>query len=152
VSEIAGLKWGDLVVKDQGAWVMGKGHKERFIRFSRAAWERLNEYLDARKTPRRKQAPLFIRHDRGVGDKIKAISTLTIERAVTRWADETGILGTFNMTPHSLRHDFATRYLQHTGDLALTQDALGHKSPDTTRIYAKTSREDHIRAHQELFD
>ena len=43
------------------------------------------------------------------------------------------------MTPHSLRHAFATKMLEATGDLALVQDMLGHSSPATTRIYAKVS-------------
>ena len=152
VGEIAGLKWGDLVTEDMGAWVIGKWQKERFIRFSPAAWKRLNEYLDAVGGNLHPQSPLFRRHDRGIGNKIAPISTLTIERTINYLASQSGILDTFHLTPHSLRHHFATRFLRHTKNLALTQDVLGHKSPETTRIYAKTSREDHIRAHQEIFD
>ncbi|MBI3742367.1 MAG: tyrosine-type recombinase/integrase [Chloroflexi bacterium] len=43
------------------------------------------------------------------------------------------------MTPHSLRHAFATKLLDATGDLAVVQDMLGHSSPTTTRIYAQVS-------------
>ena len=43
------------------------------------------------------------------------------------------------LTPHSLRHAFATKVLEATGDLAVVQDMLGHSSPATTRIYAKVS-------------
>ncbi|HIQ04557.1 MAG TPA: site-specific integrase [Anaerolineae bacterium] len=55
------------------------------------------------------------------------------------------------MTPHSLRHFFATEFLSQTGDLALTQYALGHASPATTRIYAQTKREDYRRVHRHVF-
>jgi integrase len=67
-------------------------------------------------------------------------------------AKEVGVLERFNLTPHSFRHYFATRFLRHTSDLALTQDALGHANPGTTRVYAKTSKTQHIQAHQSLFD
>jgi integrase/recombinase XerD len=67
-------------------------------------------------------------------------------------ADRTGMGGEFSMHPHSFRHYFATRYYRHTGDLALTQDMLGHADPATTRIYAETSDEAREQAHKELFD
>jgi site-specific recombinase XerD len=66
-------------------------------------------------------------------------------------ASQAGILERFHLTPHTLRHYFATEFLSETGDLALTQYALGHASPATTRIYAKTKREDYRRAHRQIF-
>jgi site-specific recombinase XerD len=55
------------------------------------------------------------------------------------------------MTPHSLRHAFATRVLEATGDLAVVQDMLGHSSPATTRIYAKVSSKRMRDAHRAAF-
>jgi integrase len=71
---------------------------------------------------------------------------------ITDLANDAGVLERFNLTPHSFRHWFATRFLRHTRNLALTQDVMGHASPQTTRIYAKTTKEDHIAAHESLFD
>jgi site-specific recombinase XerC len=66
-------------------------------------------------------------------------------------ASRAGIAERFHLTPHTLRHYFATEFLSATGDLALTQYALGHASPATTRIYAKTKWEDYRRAHGRVF-
>jgi site-specific recombinase XerD len=157
VGELVKLRRGDLNYRDRGAWVKGKGDKSRFVRFSARAWQALMEYLDARQDGAVAGAladkPLICRHDRAAGDKRRlSLSTLSVERIVTNLAKESRVLDRFNMTPHSFRHYFATRFLGHTGDLALTQDVLGHANPSTTRIYARTTKEQHIRAHESLFD
>jgi site-specific recombinase XerD len=157
VGELARLRRGDLDHADQGAWVHGKGGRTRFVRFSGQAWRTLMAYLDARRDltvggpPADK--PLFCRHDRAAGDQRRLpLTTYSVERIITQLAKDSGVLERFNLTPHSFRHYFATRFLGHTGDLALTQDVLGHADPGTTRIYAKTTRAQHIRAHKGLFD
>jgi site-specific recombinase XerD len=55
------------------------------------------------------------------------------------------------ITPHRFRHWFATRMLSATGDLATTQDLLGHANPATTRIYAQVSETNKQKAHREVF-
>jgi len=157
VGELVGLRRGDLDYADHGAWVSGKGGRSRFVRFSHQAWGALMAYLDGRHDEAvggtLADKPLVCRHDRGAGDHRRlSLGTLSVERIITRLAKEAGVLQRFNLTPHSFRHYFATRFLKHTGDLALTQDALGHADPGTTRIYAKTTKEDHIAAHESLFD
>lgn len=157
VGELSGLRRGDVDYNDHGAWVRGKGNRTRFVRFSARAWAALMAYLDVRRDGEMggvlADKPLFCRHDRAAGDNRRLpLSTLSIERTVTRLAKETGVLERFNLTPHSFRHYFATRFLGHTGDLALTQDVLGHADPATTRVYAKTTKAQHIQAHQRLFD
>jgi site-specific recombinase XerD len=157
VGELVSLRRGDLDYTDHGAWVRGKGDRTRFVRFSHRAWAALMAYLDARHDEAvggtLADKPLVCRHDRGAGDQRRLpLSTLSIERIITFLAKEAGVLERFNLTPHSFRHYFATRFLQHTGDLALTQDALGHADPGTTRVYAKTSKAQHIQAHESLFD
>jgi integrase len=157
VGELVGLRRVDLDYADHGAWVRGKGNRLRFVRFSQEAWARLMAYLDARHDEvvggTLADKPLLCRHDRGAGDRRRLpLSTLSVERMVTRLAKDAGVLERFNLTPHSFRHYFATRFLRHTGDLALTQDALGHADPGITRIYAKTSKAQHVQAHESLFD
>jgi len=157
VGELVSLRRGDLDQSDHGAWVRGKGDRTRFVRFSRGAWAALKTYLRTRHDESvggtLADKPLVCRHDRGAGDQRRLpLSTLSVERIITHLAREAGVLERFNLTPHSFRHYFATRFLRHTGDLALTQDALGHADPGTTRVYAKTSKAQHIRAHETLFD
>jgi integrase len=157
VGELAGLRRGDLDHADRGAWVRGKGGRTRFVRFSSQAWSALVAYLETRHDESvggtLADKPLVCRHDRGAGDHRRLpLSTLSIERIIGRLAKDAGILERFNLTPHSFRHYFATRFLRHTGDLALTQDALGHADPGTTRVYAKTTKAQHIEAHESLFD
>ena len=55
------------------------------------------------------------------------------------------------ITPHWLRHRFATRVLDATGDLAVVQDMLGHRSPETTRIYAQVSDRKKTEAYHKAF-
>jgi site-specific recombinase XerD len=157
VGELANLRRADLDHNDQGAWVHGKGGRTRFVRFSRQAWQTLMAYLETRHdlaaggSPG--DRPVFCRHDRAAGDRRRLpLSTYSVERVITGLARDTGVLERFHLTPHSFRHYFATRFLGHTGDLALTQDVLGHADPGTTRIYAKTTKAQHIRAHRQLFD
>ncbi|MCS7259392.1 MAG: tyrosine-type recombinase/integrase [Anaerolineae bacterium] len=156
VSELVHLRRGDLDYADQGAWVHGKGGRTRFVRFSNQAWGALMRYLQERQdslasgVPTDK--PVFCRHDRAAGKRRLPLSTYSVERLITRLAREAGVLERFNLTPHSFRHYFATRFLGFTGDLALTQDVLGHADPGTTRVYAKTTKTQHIQAHRDLFD
>jgi site-specific recombinase XerD len=157
VGELVSLRRSDLDHDDQGAWVSGKGDKERFVRFSNQAWIAMVAYLEARHdewvATKVADFPLFCRHDRSAGDHRRLpLTSLTVERLITDLADDAGVLERFNLTPHSFRHWFATRFLRHTRNLALTQDVMGHASPQTTRIYAKTTKEDHIAAHESLFD
>lgn len=154
VGELSSLERRDLQYEDRGAWVRkAKGHKMRFIRFSSRAWQALMEYLDAREDKGSlERIPLFCRHDRGAGKRQYALTPLSIERLIKRLLQDTGMDKKFNLTPHSLRHYFATRFLRATGNLALTQDALGHSSPTMTRVYAKTTKADLIKAHEQLFE
>jgi site-specific recombinase XerD len=157
VGELVSLRRGDLDYEDQGAWVTGKGDRVRFVRFSRDTWGALMAYLEARRDENLQGSiadrPLIARHDRSAGDfRVLPLTVLSVEKTITHLARATGVLARFNLTPHSFRHYFATRFLRHTSDLALTQDVMGHASPITTRLYAKTSKEQHIQAHDSLFD
>lgn len=181
VSEICGLTRADLDNTNQRARVVGKGSKERWVYFSAVAWTALDEYLAARAVPlatrtsstnsdvsnkesnpirpvrRRERAsevdsqPLFARHDRGAGVKqLKPLAPRSIENMLWQLVEEAG-LQTY-ITPHKFRHWFATRILAATGDLATTQDLLGHASPTTTRIYAQVSEQKKQNAHRQVFN
>lgn len=155
VGELVSIRRENLDYTDHGAWVIGKGDKKRYVQFSPEAWQAITEYLQARNDGELGAAlathPVFCQHNRQAGNKRRAISTRTVQRAFHRLADSGGIAERFHLTPHTLRHYFATKLLRSTNNLALTQDALGHASPHTTRIYAKTSRADLIDAHRRVF-
>ncbi len=155
VGELCSLKRGDLDYEEHTALVIGKEDKQREVDLSGEAWAAIMAYLNERKDGASGKAlesiPLFCRHDQKDGNKRSPLSTHAVRRLFTRLAENTGIAEKFNLTPHSLRHYFATRFLEYTGDLALTQDALGHADPRTTRVYAKTNRKTIKEAHQGLF-
>jgi len=153
VGELVRLRLGDLDYPNHSARVVGKGGRERVVYFDDEAWRAAQVYLNARTDEARGRAlyqlPLFARHDRAAGNSILSISTNTVRRVFGDCLKLAGIGQP--LTPHSLRHAFATRALEATEDLAVVQDLLGHASPATTRVYAKvTSRRLHG-AHQRIF-
>lgn len=155
VGELVKLKRSDMRPNEQGVWVVGKGGNERFVRLSARAWQAINNYLEARdagQTGNLSDLSLFAQHSRQAGKRILPISTRLVERIVSQAAKQTGMDDEFDMHPHAFRHHFATQFLRRTGDLALTQEALGHADPSTTRIYAQPSKEAYIEAHEELFN
>jgi site-specific recombinase XerD len=94
--------------------------------------------------------PLFARHDRGAGwREVKPLLPHAVETMLWELVEGAGL--EVKITPHRFRHWFATRMLSATGDLATTQDLLGHANPATTRIYAQVSETNKQKAHREVF-
>ena len=156
VSELVRLERGNLLYNVRGVSVKyAKGKKEREVLFSDSAWKAIQIYLRARQDRPQPRAladlPVFSRHDRRAGSRVLPLSTRSVQNILFELAARAGILERFHLTPHSLRHFFATEFLSETGTLAPTQYALGHASPNTTRIYAQTKREDYRRAHRKVF-
>lgn len=154
VGELVGLKRDDLDYRQHSARVTGKGNKQRIVYFDNTAWDAIQAYLRARSDGSKGRAlyqlPLFARHDRRVGKSVLPLTTDTVRMVFSQLARDAEI--EIAMTPHSLRHAFATRILEATGDLAVVQDMLGHSSPVTTRIYAKVSSKRMRDAHHAAFD
>jgi site-specific recombinase XerD len=153
VGELVGLKRDDLDHRHHTARVTGKGDKQRIVYFDDQAWNAIHEYLKARNDGERGHAlyqlPVFARHDRRASGKTLSLTTDTVRQVFAALARAAQI--DIAMTPHSLRHAFATRVLESTGDLAVVQDMLGHSSPATTRIYAKVSNKKMREAHRAAF-
>jgi site-specific recombinase XerD len=154
VGEVVALRRGDLDYARQAAVVTGKGRKQRLVYFDDKAWGAVTHYLQVRGDGASGRSlaslPLFARHDRGAGSKVLSISTNTVRTAIAELCQMAGLDET--ITPHLLRHRFATRVLSATHDLAATQDLLGHAAPTTTRIYAKLTDEDTAEAHRKAQD
>ncbi len=157
VGELVSLVRKDLDETERAAWVTGKRGKVRRVYFDARAWAAMRRYLQERQALDGASGrplgdlPVFARHDRRAGTKILPISTESVQNSIRRLA-ERAELGAKGITPHALRHYFATRIYQTTHDLAVTQTALGHSSPNTTRIYAKLEDDAVKRAHRQAFD
>jgi site-specific recombinase XerD len=141
VSELCALKIGDVNFNRSEFTVRGKGGKERVVFFSDDAKACVKKYLDARQD----LAPtLFVGHDRaGRGrQNLKGLTPRSVQRIVDRYALEAGIIK--NISPHTLRHSFATDLLMNGADLRSVQSLLGHASVMTTQIYTHIT-DSHLR-------
>jgi len=158
VGELSNLRRGDLEYSRRRARVRAestKGVSERYIYFDGSAWQALTAYLSARADGGGGRAlgdyPVFARHSRNAGRQVLPLSTYSMQKVVRRLCQQAGRLDA-HITPHAFRHWFATRMQRATGNLAVTQDALGHRSPETTRIYARVDDEEIQQAHRKAFE
>ncbi len=132
VSELANLKRDSLNLNKDEFTVRGKGDKLRVVFLSAGAKMWLKEYLNRRKD----ESPyLLLRHDRA-GQRSadpKPLTPRSIQRLVDHYAKAAGI--TKHITPHTLRHSYATDLLLNGADIRSVQAMLGHSSIQTTQIY-----------------
>ena len=148
VSELASLKREQVRADKEELTVRGKGSKPRAVFLSNQARYWIKKYLDARDDV----SPfLFVSHDRASGKRDSILEGLTprsVERLVIKWAKAAGI--TKEITPHTLRHSFATDLLANGADLRSVQELLGHSSVTTTQIYTHVTNK-HLREVYEAF-
>lgn len=153
VGELVKIKRGDLDYRSKSARVIGKRNKERIVFFSEPAWTALQSYLKLRHDGEQGRAlaelPVLCAHSRRANGSRSPLTTRQIQRIFVQLADRANI--DLRYTPHKFRHWFATHLLESSGDLAIVQDALGHASPATTRIYAKVSQRRLAAAHRAAF-
>ena len=146
VSELANLKIDQINLKKSDFTVKGKGSKHRIVFLSDKAREYLKAYLHARKDT---SPYLFVGHDRAKGSrKAMPVSSRTVQRVIERFASEAGI--TKKITPHSLRHTFATDLLENGADLRSVQEMLGHESITTTQIYTHVTNRGLKQVHKKF--
>lgn len=156
VGELVGISRKQLDDRERAAWIVGKGGRARRVYFDERAWGAMRRYLRERQVldgvANRPLAdlPVFSRHDRRAGEQVLPLSTESVQNVIRRLAERAD-LAAQGITPHALRHYFATRIYQSTRDLAVTQSALGHSSPNTTRIYAKLEDDAVREAHRSAF-
>lgn len=146
VHEACGLRRGDIDWNEGQAIIIGKGNKQAVVRFSKRALQALRDYLSSRarldgSSNRALTAlPLFARHDKGAGKKIKPITTATGRNIVTAWVEQIlGAEAAGTITPHSFRHYFVTRVLKSSGNLKLAQELARHTNIAVTQRYAHLS-------------
>lgn len=131
VSELSNLLIDNVNLQKEEFTIRGKGEKLRVIFLSNQAKYWVKQYLDKRKD----LSPfLFIRHDRAKGkNEPKNLTPRSIQRLIQKYAKIAGV--TKKVTPHTLRHSFATDLLINGADIRSVQSMLGHASITTTQIY-----------------
>jgi len=159
VHEACNLRRGDIDWLEHRAIVIGKGNKEAVVRFSRRSIEALKTYLaerailDGNSGRALASQPVFARHDRGAGKKVKPISTTTGREIVNQRVREAlGEDAVGTITPHSFRHYFVTTILGSTGNLKLAQVLARHTNIAVTQRYSHLSDSELDQEYQQIFD
>jgi integrase/recombinase XerC len=129
LSELTGLKLGDVDFQDGTVRVTGKGNKTRIVPVGAFARRALQVWLTARAALARPEQPALF-----VDSKSRPVSPRTVQRRLQACAIRQGL--SQHVHPHMLRHSFASHVLQSSGDLRAVQEMLGHASISTTQVYA----------------
>lgn len=147
VSELSSLEV-EQVNLDKGEFsVRGKGDKPRVVFLSEGAKEALKKYIDTRADT----SPfIFVSHDRAKAGRAEqgSLTPRSIERIVAKYAKAAGI--TKRITPHTLRHTFATDLLRSGADIRSVQAMLGHASITTTQVYTHVTNKQLKEVHKKF--
>lgn len=159
VHEACKLRRGDIDWNEQRAVMIGKGDKQAVIRFTARSIQAIKDYLAQRSTLDGNSGrpltslPLFARHDKGAGKKVKPITPTTGRRIVKECVMQ--LLGkdkAGTITPHSFRHYFVTSVLRGTGNLRYAQELARHKNIAVTQRYTHLTNEELDKAYYEVFE
>lgn len=149
VSELVGLDRDHINLKRREFMVRGKGQKDRPVFISPEAAKWVEQYLDRRKDTSK---PLFVRYSGSkqvdLSGNFHRLTARSVQRLVARYALLAGI--TKHVSPHTLRHSFATDLLMNGADLRSVQALLGHSNIATTQIYTHVT-DPHLRSVHEKF-
>ena len=158
LSELVGLDVDDVNLSGRVVRVLGKGRKERIVPFNRSAEAALRAWLkdwgtcaesrpvsrsagvDARKAAKRDRLPLFLNYQ---GTRL---STRSVDRLVRKYVAACSTR--FGISPHALRHSFATHLLERGADLRAIQELLGHVRLSTTQRYTHVNAAQLIEAYR----
>lgn len=133
-SELVGIKLEHINLQEKTILILGKGRKERMVLFGAKAKERIELYLSAER-PRTSDGkePLF------VNNRSTELTTRSVQRIIKMFRQFLQLDRT--LTPHKIRHSFATHLLNQGADLRLVQELLGHKTLSSTERYTHVSLE-----------
>jgi site-specific recombinase XerD len=144
--EIVSLDLGDVDFESETVRVTGKGAKTRVLPIGEPAQRALRAYLERARhqlDPRTEEGALFVSR-RG-----RRLSPSDVRRRLDKWVREAAVAG--RISPHTLRHSFATHLLEGGADLRSIQELLGHSSVSTTQIYTRVEpsrlRKEYAKSH-----
>ena len=159
VHEACNLRRGDIDWNEGRAVIIGKGDKQAVVRFSTRSLSSLKAYLSTRAVLDGASGrplpslPLFARHDKGAGKKIKPITTTTGRNIVNeRVRQALGDEAEGRITPHSFRHYFVTTVLRASGNLKLAQELARHSNIAVTQRYAHLSDDELDKGYHDIFE
>jgi len=159
VHEACKLRRGDVDWNEHQALIVGKGNIQAVVRFTSRSINAIKDYLSLRASIDGESGrplpslPIFARHDKGVGKKIKPITPTTGRNIVAERVEE--ILGkdaAGTITPHSFRHYFVTTALKGSGNLKFAQELARHKNIQVTQRYAHLSDDALDKGYYEIFE
>lgn len=147
ISEVIHLIWQEIDLEKSTVIVTGKGSKQRLCIIGKDAKKALEKM---------REAAMAMWHDGGDASSAiflnregKMLCVRNVERSIKRWLSYAGLPSA--ITPHKLRHSFATHLLDAGADLRSVQEMLGHSSPATTQIYTHVSvqrlKDEYFKAH-----
>jgi integrase/recombinase XerD len=143
VSELAGLKLNNINWEGKFIRCFGKGSKERVLPVGKEAWDAMRIYIEKARSSYQDSTGCLFLSNRGL-----PIRRETLWHVVKRYAKKAGL--TKKVSPHVLRHSFATHLLEGGADLRIVQELLGHADISTTQIYTHVSRDRLKRIHNQF--
>jgi len=159
VHEACNLRRGDIDWNEGRAVIIGKGDKQAVVRFTTRSMRALKDYLSLRAEldggsgNQLTALPLFARHDKGTGKKIRPITPTTGRNIVAeRVAQALGNEAEGHITPHSFRHYFVSTILRASANLKLAQKLARHENIQITQRYAHIDDEELDKGYYEIFE
>lgn len=137
VTELVTLRINDLFFGEGYVRVIGKGDKQRLVPISSAARDKIQLYMEFRKPEKPSEPTLFL-NNRG-----KPLTRVMVFTIIRQAAERAGI--TKSISPHTLRHSYATHLLEGGANIRQVQELLGHESISTTEVYTHLDRR-HLRS------
>jgi len=135
ISELCGLRAEDIDWSERIVRVRGKGKKERLVPIGEPAWKAIQNYWGVLKQPPSGRAPIFFTETK----KAAPLNPLQLSRRLKQYLIIAGLDP--GLTPHKLRHSYATHLLDAGADLRSVQELLGHAHLVTTQIYTHVTTE-----------
>lgn len=151
VSELTSLDRDKVDLERREFGITGKGGRTRVVFLSKRAAEWIDKYLKVRDD---NYKPLFIRHKGKIGpnqtDEDMRLSERSVQRMIKKYGKKMKL--PVDVTPHVLRHSFATDLLMAGADLRSVQEMLGHKNVSTTQIYTHVTNKQLKDVHEAFHD
>jgi len=143
ISEVCGLRVGDIDFREQLVRVRGKGKKERIVPVGAPALAAIDRYWQSLKPPPTETEPVFL----GSGKRGRPVRPQVFAGRFKRYLALAGLDP--KLTPHKLRHSYATHLLDNGADLRSVQELLGHAHLVTTQVYTHVSTDRLKKAYDE---